>query len=379
MKILAIDIGTGTQDVLLFDSRIDVENNYKMVLPSPTMMTNRQLRAATRWGQSVVLTGVTMGGGPSNWAARDHLEAGYTVYATPDAARTFDDDLAAVQESGIQVVSEDEAAGLPTDVLRIKMQDFDLPALSDAFTRFGVDLGELDAIAVAVFDHGAAPPGYSDRQFRFDYIADRVEINRQLSNFAFMRDEVPGSMTRMQAVEKSAGNLDCPLILMDTAPAAVLGATFDPIVRNQKEFLMTNIGNFHTIAFRMGAGGIEGVFEHHTGFLDTGKLVNLLGELAGGTLTHEAVFSDQGHGALLLTDSPFDFGEGDFDVAVTGPRWAMMKGAGPRVHFATPFGDMMLAGCYGLVKAVGDKLPEFREEINAALDQSREKPPWELE
>jgi uncharacterized protein (DUF1786 family) len=41
----------------------------------------------------VLLSGVTMGGGPSHWAARDHAEAGYPVYATPEAARTFDDNL----------------------------------------------------------------------------------------------------------------------------------------------------------------------------------------------------------------------------------------------------------------------------------------------
>ncbi|MCB2179927.1 DUF1786 domain-containing protein [bacterium] len=378
MKILAIDVGTGTQDVLLFDSRIDVENNYKMVLPSPTMMTNRHLKAATKRGQDVVLTGVTMGGGPSNWAAEDHLKAGYAVYATPEAARTFNDDLNAVRDLGIILVSEDEVDALPADVVRVNLQDFDLPALSEAFSIFGVDLGEVDAVAVAVFDHGAAPPGYSDRQFRFDYIAERMQISRTLGSFAFMRDEVPASMTRMQAVGKSAGALDSPLILMDTAPAAVLGAMYDPVVHAQEHFLMTNIGNFHTIAFRMGPKGIEGVFEHHTGFLNTRKLENFLGEVAGGTLTHETIFSDQGHGALLLTEASLDLQKGAFDIAVTGPRWAMMKNSNLRVHFATPFGDMMLAGCYGLVRAVGDKLPEIRDEITAALDQSREKPPWEL-
>lgn len=378
MKILAVDIGTGTQDVLLFDSRIDVENNYKMVLPSPTMITNRRLKAATQRGQSVVLTGVTMGGGPSNWAAEDHLRAGYKVYATPDAARTFNDDLDLVRELGITVVSEDEAAALPEAVQRIKMQDFDLATLSDAFARFDVSLGEVDVIAVAVFDHGAAPPGFSDRQFRFDYIADRVKIGRQVSNFAFLRDEIPDIMTRMQAVNMSAGELDVPLVLMDTAPAAVLGAMQDPVVKKENRFLMANVGNFHTIAFQIGPEGIEGVFEHHTGFLDTEKLSRFLQKLAQGSLTHEEIFLDQGHGALLLGNTSFALGNGEFDVAVTGPRWAMMKSSVLPVYFATPFGDMMLAGCFGLVKAVGERLPEYRGEIASALDQSQEKPPWEL-
>ncbi len=378
MKILAVDIGTGTQDVLLFDSRIDVENNYKMVLPSPTMIINRRLKKATENGQSVVLTGVTMGGGPSNWAAEDHLKAGYKVYATPDAARTFNDDLDFIRETGIILVSEDEAAALPENVTRIKMLDFDLEALSKAFAYFDVSLNKVDVIAVAVFDHGAAPPGYSDRQFRFDYIADRVKEDRRLSDFAFLREEIPDIMTRMQAVKYSAGELDVPLVLMDTAPAAVLGAMQDPVVRNNSRFLMANIGNFHTIAFRIGLGGIEGVFEHHTGMLDAGKLSGLLKKMAQGNLTHEEIFLDQGHGALILDDSPLKLGDGDFDVAVTGPRWAMMNHSEMPAYYATPFGDMMLAGCFGLVKAVGEKIPKYQDEISAALDQSQEKPPWEL-
>ena len=39
MQILAVDIGTGTQDVLLFDSSRSPENCLKMVMPSPTLWT----------------------------------------------------------------------------------------------------------------------------------------------------------------------------------------------------------------------------------------------------------------------------------------------------------------------------------------------------
>jgi hypothetical protein len=38
---------------------------------------------------------------------------------------------------------------------------------------------------------------------------------------------------------------------------------------------------------------------------------------------------------------------------------------------------MMLAGCYGLLGAVGDVLPDYKEEIETALVVGREKPPWE--
>src|SRR3954466_7571950 len=112
MRILTIDVGTGTQDILLFDAEQEIENCVKMVMPSPTAVIARQIRAATELGTPLLLDGVTMGGGPSHWAAMDHIRAGYQVFATPDAARTFDDDLEGVAGMGIAIVSEDEATRL---------------------------------------------------------------------------------------------------------------------------------------------------------------------------------------------------------------------------------------------------------------------------
>ena len=68
MQILTVDIGTGTQDVLLFDSERELENCFKLVLPSPTVVTANRIRAATAARRRLVLQGVTMGGGPSHWA-----------------------------------------------------------------------------------------------------------------------------------------------------------------------------------------------------------------------------------------------------------------------------------------------------------------------
>ena len=113
MKILCVDVGTGTQDILLHDTELHPENGFKMVVPSPTMMVRRRLQEATRTGQPVLLSGVTMGGGPSHWAAEDHLRAGCEIFATPSAARSFNDDLNYLQAQGIRVVTEEEAAKLP--------------------------------------------------------------------------------------------------------------------------------------------------------------------------------------------------------------------------------------------------------------------------
>jgi len=386
MKILSVDIGTGTQDIFLYDSKIDIENGFKLVVPSPTMMVHRKIKTATSRGDAVVLTGVTMGGGPSHWAVRDHAAAGFKVYATPEAARTFDDNLDYVQSQGIKVISEDEAAQLPDSVLRFELRDFDFLGISRSFGEFGVSLEDLDAVAVAVFDHGAAPPEVSDRQFRFDYLDELIKSANALSAFAFKSGEVPAIMTRLQAVVDSAVGFDAPLVVMDTAPAAVLGATLDTKVRDAARVMIANVGNFHTLAFRLGPVGIEGVFEHHTGLLDLPSLEKLLRSLAAGTLTHEEVFGHHGHGALIYDPNPLPFGDGDFDVVVTGPRRSMFnktvdrKTGSIRPYFPAPFGDMMITGCFGLLSAVSDLLPELGGPIKDSLKGSGGSgtPPWEI-
>ena len=392
MKILTVDVGTGTQDIYLYDSRVDIENGFKLVVPSPTMIVHQRIKRATSRGETVLLTGVTMGGGPSQWAAQDHARAGLQIYATPDAARSFNDDLEAVQAMGIQVVSEDEASALPDSVRRFDLRDFDLDAIQSALSHFGVALNNLAAVAVAVFDHGNAPPDMSDRQFRFDYLDKRIRAENRLSAFAFQADEVPDIMTRLQAVVISARSTqspildDVPLVVMDTAPAAVLGATFDPLVGDRERVLITNVGNFHTLAFRLGPGGIEGVFEHHTGLLDLPRLESLLQSLADGSLKHDDVFGDHGHGALVYDPDPLplpDEGvseEEGFGVVVTGPRRNMTRSSTLRPYFAVPFGDMMIAGCFGLLAAVADVRPELAEPIRESLRGAGGSgtPPWDI-
>ncbi len=365
MKILAIDIGTGTQDILLFDTETQVENCLQMVMPSPTVLVARQIRDATARGETVLLTGTMMGGGPCHWAANDHLRAGHRVFATPSAARTFNDDLAQVEQTGIIVVSEDQTARLRA-ARRIEMRDLDLAALARAWASFGVAL-EFDALAVAVFDHGDAPPGYSDRRFRFEFLAERLRAARHPTAFAFMREDIPPRSTRMQAVAASASEISVPLLVMDTAPAAILGAREDDRVRAHRDAIVANIGNFHTLAFRFSDDAITGVFEHHTGELTAERLERFIEQLADGTLTYDAVFDSQGHGALLLDArvQPLDF------LAVVGPRRAMLARSRYRPYWATPYGDMMLAGCFGLVRAFAALNANAAEEIARALDAAR--------
>jgi uncharacterized protein (DUF1786 family) len=380
MKILCIDIGTGTQDIYLFDSRQEIENGYKLVLPSPTLIVNRKLKAAAQSGRSVLLTGVTMGGGPSQWGAKEVLNHGGKVYITEQAALTFNDDLEKVVTDGYALVSEDEADNLPDHILRLKLQDLDYESIEHAFNLFDIKLTDLSALAVAVFDHGAAPTDISDRKFRFDYLDERIKLENRLSAFAYARHDIPAYMTRLQSVAASAIDVDASLVVMDTAPAAILGSLYDHQVRDIPQKIIVNIGNFHTLAFRLGPAGIEGLFEHHTGLIKSSNLEGYLIDLADGSLSNNKIFNDHGHGALLYSKNKYEIPEKPFGVIVTGPRRGMLAGSKLNPYFPAPFGDMMITGCFGLLSAVGDVIPNLKDEIDARMNSNTNHSisPWDI-
>jgi uncharacterized protein (DUF1786 family) len=366
MRILTIDVGTGTQDILLFDSEGPVENSFQLVMPSPTQIVARQVRAATKDRKPIVLTGSIMGGGPCHWAVEDHLRAGLLAYATPQAAATFNDDLDWVEnEMGVIIVSPDELRNLQK-TRKIAMGDLDLGAIHASLAAFGV-VGEggerpYDALAVAAFDHGNAPRDVSDRVFRFNYLAERFSTGRGLLALGFRRSEVPRDMTRLRAVA-AATPADLPALLMDTAPAAVLGALDDPRVAEHDDLLVANVGNFHCLAFHVVAGQIAGCFEHHTGELTVPQLEGFLAALGEGAITNQEVFDSMGHGALVLRPTP---GARPF-LAVTGPRRSMLRESSLQPYMAVPHGDMMLAGCFGLLRAFAANYPDAAGPIEEAL------------
>ena len=378
MQVLTIDIGTGTQDIYLFRSGLSLENGFKLVMPSPTMQIREQILEATQRGDDLLLTGVTMGGGPCHWAAEAHVKAGHKIFATPDAARTFNDDLDWVdQEMGVEILSEDEAANL-MHVRRIELRDFDYDTIAEAFKIFGVRL-DPQVVAVGVFDHGAAPPDVSDRQFRFDYLEARIQAENRLTAFGYLSEDIPPIMTRMHAVAKSGSFLDCPLVVMDNAAASVLGASLDTRVSSRSRAMIVNIGNFHALAFRLGPTGIEGIFEHHTGLIDQPRLETMLRALADGSLTHKEIFDGHGHGALIRHPEKLNLDHGDFGVVVTGPRRSMMLCSELRPYFAVPYGDMMLTGCFGLLVSVADLVEELTEPIRSALTNTGgDIAPWDV-
>ena len=375
VRVLAVDIGTGTQDILLFESDRTIENCFQLVMPSPTVIVAGRIARATAEGQPILLTGRTMGGGPAAWAARDHAQAGYPCYATPDAARTLDDDLEAVEAQGLRVVDNATAQRLRETegnrLSHIELRDFDAAALRAAFAAFDVD-PVVDVVAVAAFDHGAAPPGYSDRRFRFEYIERAVRERPEPIAFAYRAADLPTDLTRLKAVAYDAASYataerGTAVVLMDTGAAAVAGALDDTNVRAHERSLVANIGNFHTLAFHLRRGRILSLFEHHTGLLDRPKLEGYLRDLVAGNLENERIFADSGHGALTLATPEAEDGEDMPFLAVTGPRRELLRGSTLHPYEAVPHGDMMLAGCFGLLRATAFLHPEIAPAVEQVL------------
>ncbi|MDQ6672159.1 MAG: DUF1786 domain-containing protein, partial [Chloroflexota bacterium] len=184
----------------------------------------------------------------------------------------------------------------------------------------------------------------------------------ELSGFAFLRDAVPPAMTRLAAVANSAPS-DLPLLVMDTAPAAVLGALEDARVRHARGPVIANVGNFHCLAFHLYRGQVVGLFEHHTGELTSMRLAEYVEQLGQGSIRNADVFADKGHGALVLdADAP----PPDL-VAVTGPRRKLLVDSGSQPYLAIAHGDMMLTGNFGLLRAYASHDERVREAVERRL------------
>jgi uncharacterized protein (DUF1786 family) len=362
MRILAIDMGTGTQDILLFDSEAAIENSAKMVLPSATEIAARRIRGAGRERRAVALSGVVAGGGPCHWALEEFLREGGQAYATPEAAQTFDDDLERVTAIGVRLVSDDEERAL--DAEHVVLRDLDLDAVRVALQAFEVETA-FDGLALGCLDHGAAPPGVSDRLFRFEHLQRTVRRRNDLLAFASRAGDLPEYLTRARAMAATVAG-EGPVAFMDTGPAAALGALHDECVAACDERLVLNLGNMHLLGFHLRGRQVASLFEHHTGEVSAAQIEGFATRLSTGDLKHEDVFTTKGHGAYHA-DRELVHSRVPEMVAVTGPQRAKMRGTSLRPYFAAPFGDMMISGCFGLLRAFAEVYPEAREALDHRL------------
>ena len=290
--ILAIDVGAGTQDVLLYDPAREPENSLKLVLPSQTQIVGARVREATAAGLPIHLHGVLMGGGASTDAMKDHLAAGLLSPQRMPLAR-----------STMTWTACEALAWRSVPMLR--------PARRSSRRR--TSILAPGGGACAVWDRTTPAgrrrrprpwfrPGSGNNEVRFEYLQGLLAGG---ATCAMVYTESPAGMTRMDAVRRSTPGV----YLMDTGAAAVLGALGDPVVAEAASSdgaILVNVGNMHTFATLLKGRRLFRLFEHHTGGITSEIIAALVARLRDAP----------GHGAL-----PRDL------------RWARR---GPRPHTGRP-------------------------------------------
>jgi uncharacterized protein (DUF1786 family) len=357
VKILTFDIGTGTKDVLLYDSERKLENCIKMVVPSPTVVNAGLFDTMTG---DVYLEGEIVGGGPLVHAAMRYQKKGQgRVGFSPVAANAVKNDNVRVQEMGFHV-------GPNPGWKTINLDEHQLDRFFEFFQLFGETREGLDGLGLCVQDHGKAGAGETDRTFRFNTFIEHLERDPTLEVFSYTPETLPPYFMRMKGgIEYFQRH--CPgkkIVVMDTCIAALRGClAYKPV---KGPVLVLNCGNSHSMAAILKDNKILALFEHHTKILkkDPQKYVHYLTGLADGTIDPNQVFDDEGEGAFVRETVGVEAIEA---FLYTGPRRGLLEGLNfpfrCKPEIATPGGDMMMTGPVGLVdgyrKIYGLDLPLY--------------------
>ncbi len=335
MKILAIDIGAGTQDILLFDSQKKIENCISLVLPTPSKIHAEKIKKIEG---DLYIYGDTIGGGSLARAIVDHLKKGYRVRMEESTAYSIRNDLHEVRSMGIEIGGKPQSGHFH----ELEIHEIDLPILRKFLAQVEEDFN-FDVVAVAVQDHGVAPQGISDRAFRFDQMEAMLRKDNRPESFHFIEGSVPEYFIRMKsAISAVRRDSSSPILVMDTSFSAILGC----IDEVEGPSLIVNVGNGHTIAALVIERRIEALYEHHTHELTPDRLEQDLKRLLRGELSREEVFERNGHGAITLRNY-----DGEFSILVTGPNRDLFKDTSLKYTYAAPAGNTMMTGPMGLVKA----------------------------
>jgi uncharacterized protein (DUF1786 family) len=348
VRILAIDIGAGTQDILVYDT--SVQERFKLVAKSPTRILAERILSADK---DLVITGDTMGGGPVSQAIKQQAKQ-RTVYMTPSAAATIHHDRVRIESLGIRIINDGEAK---EKLKNISAQHFILgdifpDQLKIIFAHMGIGFA-FDYVLVAVQDHGVPPSGVSALDFRHQVLKGIIEDSPFPHNFLFNSSSLPPYLARMKAVLTRSQAIPAQeYFIMDTGMAAILGASCDPGIKSYERILVLDIATSHTLGAALFRGEIMGFFEYHTSAISPNKLKNLIIALAEGNLSHREILEEGGHGAYIRKKLGFDNIEA---IIATGPQRDMIKNLPFDIIYGAPLGDNMMTGTAGLLGALSQK------------------------
>ncbi len=349
MKLLAVDIGAGTQDILLYDSNKNLENCFKMVLPAPSLLYADELfKFADSDKKRLLIYGDCIGGGKIKKALK-YAGSKKEIFITEEAFKTFtyhgeksgDFNVKIIEESALEKVTKDV-----DEIMKFSESDLSIFKNFSGFDEFG-------AVCYAVQEHGARE-NISNRVYRFKVFKEKLSKFKDFRDLAMISyDEIDNSFYRLKSLFKSLKLQRDNVLIMDTAHCAVLGCMQDEYVKDLNNYMLINFGNGHTTFAVIHNDKVISYMEHHTKCLkDPEKVKNLMRKFADGNVTNEEIYNDGGNGAIIFETIGFDNIK---KVVVTGPNRNLIKETDLDYYFASPGGDMMMTGPIGLIASAKKK------------------------
>lgn len=335
--ILCLDIGSGTQDVLLASPDKEPENWTQLVLPSPARLVAQNIQALTAAGKHIWLYGGNMGGGFGR-ALKAHKQAGLRISSTLAASRAVHDNPDVVVGMGIELAEQ-----RPRGSVGVFLADYSPEFWAALLRQLGLPQPAL--VAACAQDHGYCQE--SNRVARMQTWRGLLEHSVKPADWIY-HNAVPQNLTRLAALQEQTGGP-----VADTATAAVLGALSMPEVANRsfrQGLSVVNVGNGHIVAMLIYQSGVRGIFEHHTGMRSQEEYLADLKEFRLQWLPDEQVRATGGHGTAF---APYSEEAGGFmPTYILGPQRAFLAGQG---QYIAPCGNMMLAGCFGMLHGMAQR------------------------
>jgi uncharacterized protein (DUF1786 family) len=345
---LMIDIGAGTMDIMCYVP--DENMHYKAVVRSPVRTLGAAIAATNG---NLLVTGCEMGGGPVTEALKTRARQADVVMSA-SAAATIHHQPDNVAAMGIRIVTDLQAEDLQgaPGFTSVTLQDIDPARIRHIVRSFGLPF-EFDVVAVCAQDHGMAPAGISHLEFRHQLFKARLDQEPYPHTLLYSPDILPEEFNRLKSVAKTAAALPTQRVyVMDSGMAAIAGAAMDASLRDKTIAMVLDIATSHTVGAVLGNGALLGSFEYHTHDITRKRLEQLLHDLADGKLTHERILAEGGHGAYMRKAPGFDRIEA---IVATGPKRRLLAESTLPITWGAPWGDNMMTGCVGLLRAVMHK------------------------
>jgi uncharacterized protein (DUF1786 family) len=347
---LMLDIGAGTLDLLVVDG--DEGQSYKAVAKSPIRTVAEAVEATPG---PLAVTGGEMGGGRIAALLRERAVTDKVVIAE-SAAATLHHDRDRVAGWGLEIVTDGDArlAAREKAMGHIHLADIEPRRIEALVTALGLPF-DFEAVAVCAQDHGVAPAGVSHLDFRHNLFAESLSRTPLPHTLLHRGDEVPASFNRLATIAASAAELPTSAVyVMDSGMAAITGAAQDPRAEDGEEgVIVLDIATSHTVGAALRGAEVMGIFEYHTSDVTAAVLDDLLAGLVAGTLSHEAILAQGGHGAFVRGAlAP----QAQYPIIATGPKRRLARDSRYDLIWGAPWGDNMMTGTVGLYTALARRL-----------------------